>query len=77
MPSVSGVSSSASTPIQDVARVVKAAGGSPSLRRELLGQVAERVGNGDYVRQELTVEAAKVLADSPGYQPGQFLNKVI
>ena len=77
MPSVSGMSGSAPTPIQDVARVAKAAGGSPNLRRELLAQIAARVGNGDYVRQELTAEAAKALANSPNYQPGQLLNKVI
>ncbi len=77
MASISGIRSSAPTPIEDVARVAKAAGGSDSLRKELLGQVAARVGNGDYVRAQLTAEAAETLAKSPSYQPGQVLNKVI
>jgi hypothetical protein len=77
MASISGIRSSAPTPIEDVARVAKAAGGSASLRKELLGQVAARVGNGDYVREQLTAEAAEALAKSSNYQPGQVLNKVI
>jgi hypothetical protein len=77
MASVSSVGSTASSPIQDVARVAKATSDSPELRRELLAQVAARVGRGDYVRQELTAEAANALAESPTYQPGQLLNKVI
>jgi hypothetical protein len=76
MASISAVSSSAPNPIQDVARAASAAGGSSELRRELLAQVAKRVGNGDYVKAELTVDAAEELAKSPDYQPGQVLNKV-
>jgi 3-oxoacyl-[acyl-carrier-protein] synthase III len=77
MASVSSISSSAPHPVQDVARAAKAAGGSPELRQELLGQVAERVANGDYVKAELTAEAAQELAQSSNYRPGQILNKVV
>lgn len=77
MSSVNSISSSAPNPIQDVARAAKAAGGSSELRQELLGQVAERVGNGDYIKAELTAEAAQALAQSSNYQPGQILNKVV
>ena len=77
MTSVSSISSSVPTPIQDVARAARAAGGSSELRQELLGQVAERVGNGDYVKAELTAAAAEELAQSVNYQPGQVLNKVV
>ena len=77
MADIGSVSRSAPTPIQDVARVAEATQGSPELRRALLGQIAARVGQGDYVRQELTEEAAKALAQSPQYQPGQVLHKVV
>lgn len=43
----------------------------------VLGQVAQRVGNGDYVKAELTAEAAQTLANSPDSQPGQVLHKVV
>ena len=76
MTSVSSISSSAPNPIQDVARAARAAGGSSELRQELIGQVAERVGNGDYVKAELTAAAAEELAQSSNYRPGQVLNKV-
>ena len=77
MASVSSISSLAPNPIQDVARAARAAGGSSELRQELLGQVAERVANGDYVKAELTAEAAQELAQSSNYRPGQVLNKVV
>ncbi len=76
MASINAVSSLAPTPIQDVFRAVQAAGGSSTLRQELLDQVKERVENGDYVKAELTADAAEDLAKSPNYQPGQVLNKV-
>ena len=76
MADVGSISRSALTPIQDVARVAEATQGSPELRRALLGQIAERVGQGDYVRQELTEEAAKALAQSSSYETGRLLHRV-
>lgn len=77
MASVRSVGSSTSNVVQDVARVARVTKASPELRRELLEHVAQRVGNGDYVKAELTAEAAQALANSPDYQPGQVLNKVV
>ena len=77
MSSISGVGSSALTAVQDVARVARATKDSPELRRELLAQIAQRVGNGEYVKAELTAEAAQALANSPQYQPGQVLHKIV
>jgi hypothetical protein len=76
MASIHSIGSSTSRVVQDVARVARGTKASPELRRELLEQVAERVGSGDYVKAELTEEAAQALANSPDYQPGQVLNKV-
>jgi hypothetical protein len=77
MASIRSIGSSALNVIQDVARVARVTKASPELRRELLEQVAERVGNGEYVKAELTAEAAQALANSPDYQPGQVLHKVV
>jgi hypothetical protein len=77
MASVRSVGSSASSVVQDVARVARITKVSPELRSELLEQVAQRVGNGDYVKAELTAEAAQALANSPDYQPGRVLHKVV
>lgn len=77
MASIRSVGSSASSVVQDVARVARVTKVSPELRRELLEQVAQRVGNGDYVKAALTEEAAQALANSPDYQPGQVLHKIV
>lgn len=77
MATISSVSAPAVNVVNDVAHVAKATKGSPELRRELLGQVAERVGKGEYVKAELTAQAAETLSKSPSYQPGQLLNKVV
>ena len=77
MASVRSVGNSAFSAVQDVARVAKVTKASPELRRELLEQVAQRVGNGEYVKAELTEEAAQALANSPDYQPGQVLHRIV
>ena len=77
MASVRSVRRSALNAVQDIARVARVTKKSPELRRELLNQIAEEVGKGDYVRKELTEEAAEALAHSPDYQPGQVLHKVV
>ncbi|MGE0681454.1 MAG: hypothetical protein AB7P69_11245 [Candidatus Binatia bacterium] len=77
MASIRSIGSSTPNVVQDVARVARVTKVSPELRRELLGQVAERVGNGEYVKAALTEEAAQALANSPDYQPGQVLHKIV
>lgn len=77
MASVRSVGRSTLNAVRDVARVAKVTKRSPELRRELLNHVAERVEGGDYVRAELTAEAAETLARAPDYQPGQVLHKIV
>jgi len=73
MASIRSVGRSSLNAVPDVGRVARVTKRSPELRRELLNQVAER----DYVREELTEEAAEALANSPEYQPGQVLHKIV
>jgi hypothetical protein len=77
MSSINGVSPAALSIIHEVARVAKATKESPELRQELLGRVAKQVGNGDYIKAELTAQTAEALAKASSYQPGQLLNKIV